>query len=148
MGKPRFGDQLMDKVALVPANKAEIARRMKAAKQQHDSLEKTCVKLAWYKYKVMLLKSDSEAVKVATGVRFRCTSGIPDCIGIIPPTGLFAGFEFKTGHAKLRQNQKLMHREIERHGGKAFTIRSTEQFCAVMEQLLQIENKKFQKQNG
>jgi hypothetical protein len=122
----------------------ETRAKLVAHKANHDSLESACVQYAALQ-KVKLLKVDAEShfSKFGRLQANRVTTGIPDRIAVMPPTGRFAGFEFKTGNACLRKNQKALHKTLSDGGGAMFVIKSVDQFIAVFEGLLQIEQEKY-----
>jgi len=127
------------------------AERLKQAAIEHDALEYSCAELSEKKYKVRLYKADAQAVKVrnkTTGnvaLITRCTSGIPDRICAIPPTGRFVGFEFKTGGGQLRDNQAEIHEELTTYGAAVFVVRSVNEFIRFMELILGMERDKHRK---
>ena len=103
--------------------KLTLRQKMERGRKNHSDLENSCVELAWMKYRVNLFKADAEPARLADGSFVtRCTSGMPDRIAVIFPTGRFVGFEFKTGAAKLRPNQQEMHTEIHKAGGLAYEM--------------------------
>lgn len=126
------------------ANKPSRSEILKACRREHNALERSCADYAAKKYGIRLYKSDSEAQLTAHGFRRAAVApGMPDMITAIPPTGRFAGFEFKAGKGhSLRPIQKQVHEELTAQGAAPFKIRTLDQFIAVFEGLLQIEREK------
>lgn len=125
-----------------------VSNRFAAGRSAHDALENSCCDLARYKYKIELYKADAEAVKIRNSKdgepRFvtRCKSGIPDRIAVIPPTGRFAGFEFKTGASPVRDNQARVHNAMIASGAAIYTIRSVAEFETFLAMLIRHEKDK------
>jgi len=126
------------------------AERLRIAREEHDALENTCRDIAIARYGIELYKADAAAVRVTshrTGKDMfitRCKSGIPDRIAVIPPTGRFAGFEFKTAlEPQLRENQQKVHNAMAGAGAAVYTINSVRMFEECLAMLLSIEADKY-----
>jgi len=65
----------------------------------------------------------------------RYTAGIADIIGIIPPKGIFFGFELKVGRNTATKLQQHFIDQINMKGGAAWVITSVEQARDLMEKL-------------
>ena len=129
----------------VEAEKPSRSEILKACRREHNALERSCADYAAKKHGIRLYKSDSEAQLTAHGFRRAAVApGMPDMITAIPPTGRFAGFEFKAGNNhSLRPIQKQVHEELTAQGAAPFKIRTLNEFIAVFEGLLQIEREKY-----
>lgn len=124
--------------------------KLRQQRRDHDLLEGTCAQLSLYKWGIELYKADAQAVKTThplTGkviYQTRCKHGIPDRICAIPPTGRFAGFEFKTGSLrnKPRPAQARVHEALIRNGAAVYVVRSVKEFEEFMTLLLEREKDK------
>lgn len=141
---------LLNRKAAAKGKKLSNHHRLRIAKQEHDALENTCRDIALARYGIELYKADAAAVRVKskrTGEYIfitRCKSGIPDRIAVIPPTGRFAGFEFKTAEEpELRANQQKVHNEMARSGAAVYTINSVRMFEECLSMLLSVESDKY-----
>lgn len=112
-------------------------------RKNHNGLEKACEQLGRLKYSVFLLKCDSESFRTSCGrLAGRVTPGMPDRIAAIPPTGRFAGFEFKTGKARLTEHQDVLHQILLDAGAAVYVVRSVDEFDQFIRLLLAGEKAK------
>jgi len=62
------------------------------------------------------------------GYRPAVKVGLPDIMGIIPPSGRFLGIEIKTGKDRLRPEQKAFLLQAIACGGLCFVVKDYEDF--------------------
>lgn len=111
--------------------------KMRAARKEHDGLEKYVQKLAFMKYRVRLYKSDATARVMKNG-KLACntTPGFPDLFGPIPPTGRLLMFEIKVRSATQRIVQKEVTLQCIEAGALGFIIRNLDEADQVLMSVL------------
>ena len=82
-----------------------------------DAIQPICVKL-WRKFGKLFVSTARQG------------DGAPD--GYLLHMGLWLAIEFKTGKAKLKPKQKILHEAVTAKGGKIFVIRSTDEALALI----------------
>ncbi len=99
------------------------AAKGRAAKKEHDSLGNTAIEIAWTMFRVVMRKTNAEAIAVCTGVRdgkkqwAKRPSGLApgwlDYTMFIPPTGHPVFVDAKTGAASKKKGQGLRPKQVE-----------------------------------
>ncbi len=87
--------------------------------------------------KAYAFRLNTVGIPTPTGFRPPPTSGLPDIVLILPPTGRFIGLELKLGKDKQRPSQIEFERDSTSSGAVYKIIKSFEDFLSLWQSLTQ-----------